>query len=54
MKNSDIYWTPSLAVEADPASFVLELADSLKGFKGSDDWLNSLREKDVAKEEANR
>ena len=53
-KNSDIYWKPTLAVQADPADFVLKLAGSIKGFKGSDEWLQSLREKDNAKEDANK
>lgn len=53
-KNSDIYWKPTLAVESDPASFMVKLADSLKGFKGSDEWISTLRSKDDAKEEINQ
>jgi hypothetical protein len=41
-------------VQADPASFIVEVAASLKGFKGSDEWVNGLREKDNVKEEANQ
>jgi hypothetical protein len=32
---------------------VVELAKSLKGYKGSNEWIKSLREKDDIKEEAN-
>lgn len=53
-KNSDIYWKPTQAVESDPSSFIVKLAESLKGFKGSEDWINTLREKDNVKEELNQ
>ena len=43
-----------MAVESDPASFIVKLAESLKGFKGSSDWINTLREKDNSKEEVNQ
>lgn len=42
-----------MAIESDPASFVVELAKSLRGYKGSDEWIKSLREKDNVKEESN-
>lgn len=53
-QNSDIYWSPTLAVQSDPASFIVKLAESLKGYKGSSDWINFLREKDNSKEEVNQ
>lgn len=53
LKNSDIYWKPSLTANCDPASFMVDLAKSLKGYKSSDSWLKTLREKDDAKEEIN-
>ncbi len=53
IQNSDIYWKPTLALQSDPASFVVELANSLKGYKGPDDWIASLREKDNLKEQTN-
>lgn len=43
-----------MAIQADPSSFIVELAESLKGFKGSNDWLEFLRAKDDAKEEINK
>ena len=53
MQNSDIYWKPTLAIHADPADLVVRLAEGIKGFKGSDEWIQSLREKDDAKEQVN-
>jgi len=53
-KNSDIYWKPTLAIQGDPASFICKLAAASKDFKGSDDWLKVLREKDNTKEFANK
>jgi len=43
-----------MAVEADPASFIVKLSESLKGFKGSDEWISTLRAKDNVKEDLNR
>ena len=54
IKNSDIYWSPTLSVQADPAQFLVDLSNSLRGFKGSDEWVSSLRSKDNVKEEANQ
>jgi len=42
-----------LAIQSDPASFIVELATALKGYKGPDDWIQILREKDDEKEQAN-
>jgi hypothetical protein len=42
-----------LAIQGDPASFIVDVAAALKGFKGSDEWINTLREKDNVKEETN-
>lgn len=52
-KNSDIYWKPTLAINADPAKLVVDLAEGIKGYRGSDDWINELREKDNVKEDIN-
>jgi hypothetical protein len=42
-----------LAIQSDPASFIVELAAAFKGYKGPDDWIQLLREKDNEKEQAN-
>lgn len=52
-KNSDIYWKPTLAIQSDPASFIVKLASAVKNYKGSDEWIKVLREKDNAKEAVN-
>ena len=51
-QNSDIYWKPTFTIQSDPASFLVQLCDSLSGFRGSDEWISSLKEKDNAKEES--
>ena len=43
-----------MAIQADPSSFIVELTESLKGFRGSNDWLDQLRAKDNVKEESNK
>lgn len=53
-KNSDMFWKPTLAFQADPASFVVKLAEATKNFKGSDEWLKTLREKDNVKDASNK
>lgn len=52
-KNSDMFWKPTLAIQSDPASFIVKLAEATKS-KGPEDWLNTLREKDNAKETTNK
>jgi len=49
-----MFWKPTLAFQADPASFVVKLAEASKSFKGSDEWLKTLREKDNLKEASNK
>ncbi len=52
-KNSDMFWKPTLAIQSDPASFIVKLAEATKT-QGPEDWLKSLREKDNAKEIQNK
>ena len=42
-----------MAINADPAKLVVDLADGIKGYRGSDEWISELREKDNAKEAIN-
>ncbi|XP_069750538.1 2-hydroxyacyl-CoA lyase 2 isoform X2 [Narcine bancroftii] len=53
LKNSDIFWKPTLAVKGDAGSFLIQLAEGLKGYQAPSDWTQSLKEEDVKKEKAN-
>jgi len=52
-RNSDMFWKPALAVCADVGSFLQELSLTLVDYKCSPDWLQQLRDRDMAKEELN-
>lgn len=52
-QNSDMFWKPTVAVEADAASFIVEVARGLKGYKCDPEWLGILKHKDEVKEKAN-
>ncbi|XP_052067648.1 2-hydroxyacyl-CoA lyase 2-like [Mytilus californianus] len=54
LKNSDMFWKPTIAIEGDVASFITELADGLKGFKCDQEWIQKLKDKDNDKENVNR
>ena len=55
LQNSDMFWKPSVSVEADVASCLVRISDGLKGgVKCADDWLATLQKRDDVKEEANR
>ena len=43
-----------MAIQADLASFILELSRGLKGYNCDKDWIDSLKKKDTDKEESNR
>ena len=49
-----MFWKPTVAIQADVASFILELSRGLKGYNCDKDWIDSLKKKDAEKEEANR
>lgn len=53
LKNSDIFWKPTLAVKGDAGSFLVMLAEGLKGYQAPSDWTQCLKEEDVKKEKAN-
>ncbi|XP_014675034.1 PREDICTED: acetolactate synthase-like protein isoform X2 [Priapulus caudatus] len=46
LRNSDLFWKPTLAVRGDPGSFLVTLAAELRGRRCDDDWLQRLRERD--------
>lgn len=54
LKNSDMFWKPTIAIEGDVASFITEVANGLKGYKCDSEWVQKLKDKDNDKESANR
>ncbi|RWS13453.1 hypothetical protein B4U79_06161 [Dinothrombium tinctorium] len=54
-KNAGIFWNPTLALQADVGQFFKELAEKLGNGKlsVSKDWIDSLKERDNAKESKN-
>ena len=53
-QNSDMFWKPTVAIQADAGSFLACLQRSLSGYKCDTEWPESLKERDNEKEEANR
>lgn len=53
-QNSDVYWKPTVPVQADVATFMVKLGDSLRGsFKVDQDWLSELSDRETAKQKSN-
>lgn len=53
-KNSDMFWKPSLAVQADIGSFITELANTLQQgtpYVCDKEWIQTLQQRDTAKEQ---
>ncbi|XP_076030219.1 2-hydroxyacyl-CoA lyase 2-like [Oratosquilla oratoria] len=53
-KNSDMFWKPTIAVEGDAGTFMRDLSANLTGYSCQEDWISSLKERDIAKEETNK
>uniref|UniRef100_A0A8B9JHJ0 2-hydroxyacyl-CoA lyase 2 n=1 Tax=Astyanax mexicanus TaxID=7994 RepID=A0A8B9JHJ0_ASTMX len=54
LKNSDIFWKPTVAIQGDVGSFLLRISKGLEGHTFPQDWAENLKEGDKAKEKANR
>ncbi|XP_060772213.1 2-hydroxyacyl-CoA lyase 2 [Neoarius graeffei] len=54
LKNSDLFWKPTVAVQGDVGSFLLQLSKGLVGHRCSKEWLQCLKDRDKTKEKANR
>lgn len=53
-KNSDMFWKPTLAVQADAASTLISVAQRLDDqFRVDADWLSKLKSRDAEKEKDN-
>uniref|UniRef100_A0AAY4CX34 2-hydroxyacyl-CoA lyase 2 n=1 Tax=Denticeps clupeoides TaxID=299321 RepID=A0AAY4CX34_9TELE len=52
LKNSDMFWKPTVAIQGDAGSFLLRLSKGLKGYRCPEDWPQSLKQGDITKEKA--
>eukprot|EP00112_Aurelia_sp_Birch-Aquarium-sp1_P009235 Seg2040.2 transcript_id=Seg2040.2/GoldUCD/mRNA.D3Y31 product="Acetolactate synthase-like protein" pseudo=true protein_id=Seg2040.2/GoldUCD/D3Y31 len=52
-KNVNVFWKPSLAVQADPATLIVSIKKSLGDYKVSEDWTSMLKDRDIEKEKSN-
>ncbi|CAG5127592.1 unnamed protein product, partial [Candidula unifasciata] len=53
LKNSDMFWKPTLAVQSDVASFLVAVVGGLKGYKCDSEWVKLLQSRDLETEKAN-
>ncbi|ESO00593.1 hypothetical protein HELRODRAFT_185752 [Helobdella robusta] len=49
-KNSDLFWSAAITVQADVASSIVRIVEGLPGYKCEHGWIESLRQKDIFKE----
>ena len=54
LQNSDMFWKPTVAIQADVASFIIDLSKGLRGYKCDQEWIQKLLNKDIDKESINR
>uniref|UniRef100_A0A8C4ENX6 2-hydroxyacyl-CoA lyase 2 n=1 Tax=Dicentrarchus labrax TaxID=13489 RepID=A0A8C4ENX6_DICLA len=54
LKNSDMFWKPTIAIQGDAGSFLMRLSKGLKGHRCPEEWPQSLKAGDTTKENANR
>ncbi|KAL7648039.1 UNVERIFIED_CONTAM: hypothetical protein RMT77_001656 [Armadillidium vulgare] len=54
MRNSDMFWKPTVPVVGDVGSFLKDLSGILSNYTCPNDWIQSLKERDLAKEDANK
>lgn len=54
MKNSDVFWKPTLAVQADPASFIVQLKSKISQSTKIDEWVELLKGREIEKEKTNK
>ncbi|XP_061684209.1 2-hydroxyacyl-CoA lyase 2 [Syngnathoides biaculeatus] len=54
LKNSDMFWKPTVAIQGDAGSLLVRLSKGLKGYRCPEEWPQSLKAGDVTKENINR
>lgn len=53
-QNSDMFWKPALAVQADVGTFLVQLSKIVDDTKWDPNWLSTLQKRDQEKEIANQ
>ncbi|XP_018417846.1 PREDICTED: acetolactate synthase-like protein [Nanorana parkeri] len=53
LKNSDMFWKPTVAIQGDAGSFIISLLEGLKGYTCPKDWTEGLKSGDEKKEKTN-
>ncbi|NP_001120212.1 acetolactate synthase-like protein [Xenopus tropicalis] len=54
LKNSDMFWKPSVAIQGDAGSFIVKLCEGLNGYTCPTEWTEGLKTGYVTKEKTNR
>uniref|UniRef100_A0A8C6SSS2 2-hydroxyacyl-CoA lyase 2 n=1 Tax=Neogobius melanostomus TaxID=47308 RepID=A0A8C6SSS2_9GOBI len=54
LKNSDMFWKPTVAIQGDAGSFLVNLSKGLKGHRCPEEWPQNLKSGDATKEKNNR
>ncbi|KAJ1081541.1 hypothetical protein NDU88_001721 [Pleurodeles waltl] len=54
LKNSDMFWKPTIAIQGDVGTFLTKLLKGLKNYSCPPEWIEGLKEGDIKKEQANR
>lgn len=54
VKNSDVFWKPTLALQADPASFIVQLKTKMSHLPKIDEWVEMLKGREIEKEKTNK
>ncbi|KAI9556700.1 hypothetical protein GHT06_016491 [Daphnia sinensis] len=49
-KNSDMFWKPAVAVQADVGTFLVELSEAADGLRWDPEWVATLQKRDKEKE----
>ena len=54
LKNSDVFWKPTLAIQADPASFMCQVEAKKPGLPDISEWVEMLKGREIEKEKNNK
>ena len=49
-----MFWKPTLAIQGDVGTFIMDLVDGLHGYKCDPEWLKLLMDRDKQTVETNR
>lgn len=49
-----MFWKPTLAIQGDAATLISQLSENLRGYKCDPEWMATLQQRDIDKENANK